>query len=148
MHARYGVRFFPLLVGLFWLVVGVSMAVSSRIAPKILRWNYICAWMIMFGLPCMLLFRLSIRQSGTGVPEQETESAHTDRYKKAFPQLSSQDVDQEIETGSENVENQGESKTTHSLSGANNLVLTRKQASMIKRLAEEEKKKRQMQMEG
>lgn len=149
-HPRYKVRLLPMLAGLFWLVIGIFTATSPRIAPKILRWNYIFAWMILFGLPCLFLLRLSIHQVNTDVPEQEIKSLYTDRYRQTFPQLSEEEAElQEThEIGFKNGESQGDSNSTHSLSSVNGWVLTREQADMIKRVAEEEKKKRKLQREG
>lgn len=51
----HSLNFLRILVGLFWLVVGVFMGTSPEILPKILRWNYIIAWIIVFGIPSLYL---------------------------------------------------------------------------------------------
>lgn len=111
-------RILPFAIGSFWLVLGVFTANSSRIAPKILRWNFIIAWAVIFGIPCAILFKLSFRRVGpvektpkeeTSIPkaikEEDNESEDTGVYKEAFMELSedeanlqeTQEVDMDFE---------------------------------------------------
>ncbi|MGB9959859.1 MAG: hypothetical protein ACPLKQ_05000 [Candidatus Bathyarchaeales archaeon] len=54
------VRFIITLIGLIWLILGIFVATSPKIVPKILQWNYILAWILLFGFPCILLIGLGL----------------------------------------------------------------------------------------
>jgi len=58
-------RVLAFIIGLFWLMLGIFIGTSSRIAPKIFQWNYILAWIIVFGLPCLTLFWFSLHKRST-----------------------------------------------------------------------------------
>lgn len=51
-------RFLLVSFGLLWLIAGVFVAFSPKIAPKMLQWNYVFAWIFIFGFPCSFLLWL------------------------------------------------------------------------------------------
>ena len=50
-------RVFPAAISIFWLFIGIT--ILTRNPSLIMKWSGILAWMIMFGFPCLILFRLS-----------------------------------------------------------------------------------------
>lgn len=74
------------LIGLIWLILGIFVASSPKIAPKILQWNYIFAWILLFGFPCTFLLWLGLhglyRKSKTAF----TEKVKKERYQNIFTQ--------------------------------------------------------------
>lgn len=105
---QYG---FPAIVfSLFWLTLGILTATSSRIAPKMLQWNYILAWMIVFAFPCLLLLWVSLCRENRGeksatesskhvlnemrdMAEQKTESEFEDMHRETYPELSREETE-------------------------------------------------------
>lgn len=112
-----GYRVLAIMLSLFWLVLGIFTGTSSRIAPKILQWNYILAWIIVFGLPSLFLLWLSTRRPNSEAPKakhrempttepprqvinetrptlvEKAENEYEDIYKQAFPELSSEEAE-------------------------------------------------------
>jgi hypothetical protein len=70
--------------------MGIGIAASPRLAPKMLQPNYIAAWMILFGIPCSFLFWLSVRQRRFAGHERACEQVETieaqDPAKKDAPE--------------------------------------------------------------
>jgi hypothetical protein len=50
----------PFAIGFFWLVIGLGVFAENL--AKYLKWSYITAWMVLFGIPCAILFKLSFRR--------------------------------------------------------------------------------------
>lgn len=48
------------LIALIWLILGIFAGTSPKIASKILQWNYIFAWILLFGFPCTFLLWLGL----------------------------------------------------------------------------------------
>jgi restriction system protein len=58
----------PAMLGAFWLFMGIVVATRAG-STKMLSWSYFFVWMILFGFPCFILFRLSFyRANVSGKP--------------------------------------------------------------------------------
>jgi len=55
------IRLLILGLGIIWLVAGVSIASSPKMAPKMVQWNYIVAWILLFGAPTYVLFTVALK---------------------------------------------------------------------------------------
>ena len=91
-------RILPAAVGLLWLFLGLGVFVKNL--AKYLKWNYIAAWMVLFGIPCAILFKLSFHRietvektsmeeasRPTAITKEETEDEAASIYREAFPEL-------------------------------------------------------------
>ena len=95
-------RIFPAIVGLIWLLLGVVVFLNNLV--KYLKWSYIAAWMVLFGLPCAILFKLSFRGTETvrKISTEETSKLRATAreenwvrgiYREAFPELSEEEAE-------------------------------------------------------
>ena len=111
-------KLLSLAAGLLWLTLGFYAATSPKIAPKILALNYgyIAAWLIVYGLPSMLLFWLALRKPKAPcetVTEKAEEYAPSKPeksfYEESYPELSQEEAElQEIQEVEEDMESENE----------------------------------------
>ena len=97
-------RILPAVLGFVWLFMGLGVfAMDIR---KFMQWNYIVAWMLLFGIPCIILFKLSfpriktlekmtaeesLKETSLAKEDTVAETAHV--YKEAFPELSEEEAE-------------------------------------------------------
>jgi len=97
-------RIIPLIVGFLWLFIGLGVFANNL--AKYLKWSYIAAWMLLFGIPCIILFKLSFRRVETvkktsdeetlgltTIAKENTEHEATSIYREAFPELSEEEAE-------------------------------------------------------
>ena len=62
-RASIGNFLYLLLIGfgVIWLFLGICVAFSPRILPKMMQWNYFLAWMILFALPVFVMLKFALR---------------------------------------------------------------------------------------
>ena len=120
------------VAGLLWLTLGFYAATSSKIAPKILGLNYgyIAAWLIVYGLPSMLLFWLALRkpkalcETVTEKAEEEYTPSMPEKsfYEESYPELSQEEAElQEIQEVEEDMESENEVNAAEISHGEMNL---------------------------